>query len=225
MRAVSGIPCFLFALEREHVEFRKRIVGLTSIGDRMWRGRGRTGEFLLIETGLGAENVQRAFGHLEKPSWLVFAGFAGSLVSELAVGSVFAASRVLSEKASFTPPMPLVLPSAPLFTSATMVGDPRAKRELHRVSGASAVDMESAAFAAECQRRGWRWACVRAISDDVDTALSPELGSLLAGGRPRTESVLGGLVRRPCMFWELLRLARDTRLASRNLAEALLPLT
>ena len=60
-----------------------------------------------------------------------------------------------------------------------------------------------------------------AISDDVDTPLSPQLVSLLAGGRISLPRVLLALLRRPALLKEFRRLGRDTRVASTQLGKAL----
>jgi adenosylhomocysteine nucleosidase len=81
--------------------------------------------------------------------------------------------------------------------------------------------MESAVFAQRCTQAGLPFACVRAISDTVDTSLSPALTTLLAGGSASTWRVLAALARRPALLPELMRLARDTKTASRQLGLAL----
>jgi len=80
--------------------------------------------------------------------------------------------------------------------------------------------MESATFARLCTKRGIPFGCLRAISDDLDTALSPALVSLLTGGRVSWWRALRALLRRPSLFKEFLRLGRDTRLASAQLGKA-----
>ena len=63
--------------------------------------------------------------------------------------------------------------------------------------------------------------CVRAISDEVDTALSPQLISLFEGERIAPVRLLAALAKRPGLAGELWRLARHTRHAGRQLALAL----
>jgi hypothetical protein len=102
-----------------------------------------------------------------------------------------------------------------------MVTDPGEKRALGERYGAAAVDMETAAVARACGRAGVPFGCVRAISDDVDTPLSPRLAALLAGGRVSPLRLLGQVARAPGLVGELWRLARQTRLAARQLGRAL----
>jgi adenosylhomocysteine nucleosidase len=81
--------------------------------------------------------------------------------------------------------------------------------------------MESAPFAARCQKANVPFGCVRAISDDSATSLSPALVSVLSGGTASPWRVLLALARRPGMLPELIRLARATKKASHQLGLAL----
>ena len=81
--------------------------------------------------------------------------------------------------------------------------------------------MESAAVAEVCAARGVRFLAVRAVSDTVDTALSPELVRLLFGGRVSVRKACVALLRKPRWLGVFLRLARDTKLAARRLADEL----
>src|SRR5207253_1642126 len=102
--------------------------------------------------------------------------------------------------------------------------DPAEKRGLADRTGADAVDMESAAIEGVCAARGVPFRAVRAVSDTVDTALSPELVRLLSGGRVSPWKAAVALAGKPSLLGEFRRLARDTKLAARNLAHALLDL-
>jgi adenosylhomocysteine nucleosidase len=86
---------------------------------------------------------------------------------------------------------------------------------------AQAVDMETATVARLCNQHGVPFRCLRAISDEMDTALSPRLISLLFGGRVSPLRLLAVLAASPRLIKELLRLARHTRLAGQQLDKAL----
>jgi adenosylhomocysteine nucleosidase len=133
---------------------------------------------------------------------VIAAGFCGALVPVLRVGDVVTSPRIL--------------------TVDHLVSDPAEKRRLAERHGADAVDMESAAVAEVCAAKGVPFLAVRAVSDTVDTALSPELVRLLSGGRVSVWKALRTIMRRPRLLGEFRRLARDTKLAARNLAEALI---
>jgi adenosylhomocysteine nucleosidase len=154
-------------------------------------------------SGVGRERARRAAELLceARPGLVVAAGFCGALVPSLRVGDVVKSPRIL--------------------TVDHLVTDPAEKCRLGESH--DAVDMESAAVAQVCAENGVRFLAVRAVSDTVDTALSPELVRLLSGGNVSVRRAGVALVRKPRLLGEFLRLARDTKLAARCLADALRP--
>src|SRR5262249_32276989 len=97
-------------------------------------------------------------------------------------------------------------------------------QQLGQRFGAAAVDMESATAAHFCWKRNISFVSVRAISDEVQTRLSPRLTALLSGPAVRPGRVLAAVLRSPGLLPELGRLARDPRRAARSLADALVRL-
>jgi nucleoside phosphorylase len=173
-----------------------------------------------------------------RPCLVLSAGFSGSLHVDLQVGDLVLATEVVDREGHrWTAPWPGELPPGRwrsplhrgrLLSVPAITSDPEAKRTLGQQHQAVAVDMETATVARLCQGRGVPFGCVRAISDDVHTALSPSLVSLLEGGRVVPLRVARELLRSPRLAGELWRLERQTRLAARRLAAALddlLPLT
>src|SRR5688572_24278938 len=152
-------------------------------------------------SGVGRERARCAAERLcdARPELVVAAGFCGALVPSLRVGDVVKSPRVL--------------------TVDHLVTDPAEKCRLGESH--DAVDMESAAVEAVCADNGVRFLAVRAVSDTVDTALSPELVRLLSGGNVSLSKACGALLWKPALLGEFLRLARDTKLAARNLSDAL----
>jgi adenosylhomocysteine nucleosidase len=112
-----------------------------------------------------------------------------------------------------------VVESPRIVTVDHLVSDPAEKQLLGESH--DAVDMESAAVAEVCAARGVPFLAVRAVSDTVGTALSPELVRLLSGGNVSVWRACLALVRRPALIGEFVRLGRDTKLAAQNLAAAL----
>jgi nucleoside phosphorylase len=108
-----------------------------------------------------------------------------------------------------------------ILSSAHLIGDPQEKRRLGQAHEALAVDMESAALARICCRRGVPFGCLRTISDDVNTSLSPQLVDLLAAGQVSLRRVFLALLRRPFLLKEFMRLSRDTQTAADRLGKAL----
>jgi adenosylhomocysteine nucleosidase len=237
-------PCILFALDRERGPFcREFRPNQAFAGAPCWaRFCGPAWlSVLVVVTGVGPANVSRAldwllatpkFGAVPyEPSLLIFAGFAGALVDTLHIGDIVLADEIIDRHGNRWRP---TWPAHPLEGKWTpplhrgrqvsveqMCGSAQEKRRLGARYQALAVEMESAVFAERCTRAGLPFACVRAISDEVDTSLSPGLATLLAGGSASPWRVLKALARRPGLLPELLRLARDTKRASRQLGLAL----
>jgi hypothetical protein len=119
------------------------------------------------------------------------------------------------------PEMHLALHRGRLLAVPHLVGDSEQKCLLGQKYDALAVDMETAMVARICSRYGVPFHCVRAISDEVDTALSPRLISLLSGGGVSPLRLLVALASCPRLIRELWTLAKHTRLAAQQLGKVL----
>jgi adenosylhomocysteine nucleosidase len=224
---------FLFALRRESAPFTRRLHFLYPFPGgpcpaALYDTDG--GRIIVMDTGIGMERAAAAIRWLlseYEPRLVVACGFAGALSPKLNVGEVFLASEVVEpgdDDLQWQTAVPAELGNLQigrLITVQRLVARPADKRSLARQTGAVAVDMESAAIAEACQE--WQVPCavVRAVSDTADTALSPRLVSLMAGGRVAPGRVVASVIRSPGLALELWRLARNTRIAARNLAETL----
>ncbi len=201
-----------------------------------WAGLSRAGdEMLVVQTGVGQAQVETALDwvlHLKiggasyRPPWLVFAGFGGALVPDLTVGDVVWGTEVVTPDGhawatTWGPHPPAGLRAGRLLTTPGVISTAAEKQALGHANQALVVDMESAYFARRCTEAGLRFGCVRAVSDTMDTALSPELVELLASGVVSPWRFLFVLARRPRLLGEMLRLARDTNVASHQLTLAL----
>jgi adenosylhomocysteine nucleosidase len=238
-------PCLLFALRRESGPFRRLFRP-----QQRFPGAPCAARFcgpawlsvLVVETGMGRARTEQALDWLlsgpllgniaYRPRVVLSAGFAGALRAGQRVGDVILATEIRDEESNSRWPTtwPGELPGGRwepplhrglLLTVPQVVSDPAEKAELGQRQGALAADMESAVVAQACNRRGVPFGCVRVISDDVFTPLSPRLASLLSGERISVLRLLGLLARSPSLMGQLWRLARDTRRAARLLAQAL----
>jgi hypothetical protein len=165
-------------------------------------------------------------GQLYRPPFLVLAGFSGALQSGRNVGALILATVVVDERGGCWPAAwpgdrPTSAERGRVLTVDAIVANPVGKREQGARHGALAVDMESAAAARLCHEHGVPFACLRAVSDDIDTELSPTLLGLLQDGRRSPRGVLAAVARRPQVVREMWRLARSTRRAAQQLAAAL----
>lgn len=237
-------PCILFALRRESAPFRREFRPQQAFpGAPCWaRFCGPAWlSVLVIETGVGQANVGRALDWLLAgpkfdgvpyvPKLLLFAGFAGALTDGLHVGDIVLADEVMDEhggrwpttwpetlpEGRWTPP----LQRGRILTVDRLIATPEDKLRLGESHQAVAVEMESAVFAARCTQAGRPFACVRAISDDIRLPISQAVMTLLEDGVVSPWHVLKLLIQKPLLLPELLRLARDTKRASAQLALAL----
>jgi adenosylhomocysteine nucleosidase len=155
-------------------------------------------------SGVGRIRARRTIEEVLRdplPGRVIAAGFCGALVPTLRVGDVVRSPRIV--------------------TVDHLIADPAEKRRLAELHIADAVDMESSAIAEACAAKGVPFLAVRAVSDASDTTLSPQLVKLLAGGNVSVWRACLALLRTPSLLGEFRRLARDTKLAARELADTL----
>jgi adenosylhomocysteine nucleosidase len=237
-------PCLLFALGRESAAFRREFRPTQRFpGAPCWaRFCGPSWlSVLVLETGVGAARTERALNWLldapklgivpYRPKLILSVGFAGALHAGYRVGDIILATELVDTDGetwkTTWPQQPLEgewwppLHRGRILSVARIIGSPEEKRTLGEKHAAIAVDMESASVARRCTELGVPFACVRAISDDSNTLLSPRLAALLRDGRVDSLRLLGSLVTQPRMVGELWRLARQTTYAGEQLGKAL----
>jgi nucleoside phosphorylase len=232
--------CVMFALARESGPFvrsfrsRKRIENSPF---RVWLCHRQEFAVVIAVSGVGREQTDAAVSwlltnpqldnHTYEPSGFVSAGFAGGLRDGITVATVIAANEIVDADGNRRPTsiMPSVVSSSfvvgRVLSSDQLVSAAAVKRELGLRHGAMAVDMESAVIAKRCESARVPFGCIRAISDDVNTELSPALASILAGGRVSFRRAAIALLRHPSLAGEFWRLARDSRRAAEALCVAL----
>ncbi len=185
----------IFALNREAAPFRK-----LAKRDRL--------PVRVLVAGMGRDAARRAAEGVGDAALVISAGFCGALDPALKVGDVIVCSCA----------SPL---NGRLISVPALVATPQDKRDLRVRTAADIVDMEAAAVAAVCAARGTPFLAVKAVSDTADTALSPRLATLLAGGRVSFFAAAAAVLRQPSLVGEFRRLAHDTTHAANELATAL----
>ena len=237
-------PCVVFALRREALYFRKqfepeqRVPGApcwTAFCGPEWL------QVVVVETGLGAAATEQAlqwllakplFGNVPlRPKLVLSAGFSGALRAGQKVGDLVLATEVVDQDGTSWPTTwPGDLPAGEwrpplergrILTMPALITEPGMKKSLGERFDALAVDMESATLARLCHKNNMPFGCLRAISDDLNTPLSPRLGDLLRRGRVSPLRLSLALLLRPWLAAELWRLAGATRTAARQLSLAL----
>lgn len=168
------------------------------------------GDVALEVCGPGRSGVERWFAALEEPACpaslgTILIGTAGGLRPDLAAGSAIVASRIVdAAQRAWTPSIELdasterVVRRGVVLSLEETVVSPNEKSSIHAATRACVVDLESAAFAAQCDARGWPWAVVRGISDAATEALPREVATWVdARGRLRPFALLASLAKSP----------------------------
>jgi adenosylhomocysteine nucleosidase len=185
-----------------------------------------------ILTGMGQDHAlnaaKRSLGY--KPDICISTGLAGSLRSGYRPGDILAARLVseVGEPVAVASHRELLSTAVDcgarqierLATSKTLVARAEQKRELG--SQAEAVDMESYTILAEAARCGVPAVAIRAISDTADFEMPYDFEQARdAQGQIRVAKIVVQVLRRPTGLPDLVRLARNSRFASRRLADFL----
>ncbi len=181
-----------------------------------WNGQ----QMIAIANGAGAARASAAVDSvlsITRALTVCSTGFCGALDPELRIGDVFVADTVDGMPAQH-PQSEKPHRSGALTSSGTIAASAAEKQAL-RASGASAVDMESAAIAQRAAHYSVPFYCVRSVSDLAEETFANDFQAALgADGRYRVARLLAGALARPTQrFPELLRLQRRCGIAARRL--------
>jgi adenosylhomocysteine nucleosidase len=171
--------------------------------------------------GIGAEAARRATQaviELYQPERIVSVGFVGALVPELRVGDVVVPSRIGDSRdgSSWT-----CDGGEGTLVSAMHVTGARGKRKLAEAYNACAVDMEAAAVAQGASLHGIKFAAVKVVSDELDFEVPVVETAVTSDGRFHAGRFLLYVTVRPWLWARVVRLSRNSRRASAELARAL----
>lgn len=176
----------------------------------------------VLVTGMGRVNAGTElanFLRLHSVACVFTCGFAGALISDLAIGQVIyeTADAPLREKLELAGVKAARMVCADRI--AVTVAD---KSALRKSTGADAVEMESGAIQALCRERGIRCATVRAISDLASEDLPLDFNRLSRKDRSLDYTKLAlEVIKRPGKISGLRRLQQHARLAAEKLADVL----
>ena len=192
--------------------------------DRGWSGNAGGIELVAGKTGVGtrlaAEATERLLDahHIEH---VMVVGIAGGMGASK-VGDVIY-PEVVVDKASgveYRPtPLGAVESSGRLVTHDDFDMQP-AERDALVAAGFVAVDMETAAVARVCVRRGVTWSAVRSISDLVGVTPGDVINLVNPDGSPNVVRSIRYLVSKPWRIPRLVRLGLDARVAVNGAAAA-----
>lgn len=199
---------------------------------------GRLGgrPLVIAESGVGAKAAANATDDViavNKPDWIVSAGFAGALTEGIQRGHVLMADDLVDAHdnhlsvgfniASGVVQATRGLHLGRLLTIDRLIKSPDERRELGGRYGAAACDMETMSVAEACRRRQVRFLAVRVITDAVDDLMPTEIEGLtkqktIAG---KLGAATGAVFKRPGAVKDFWRLREDALKASDRLAKFL----
>jgi adenosylhomocysteine nucleosidase len=212
-------------------------------GLKGYQGRCGNNEIALLMTGIGMRRAREAT-RLALERWpaaefVLSTGVAGGLSPDLAIGAIILADSVMTCHFETGLPehilevareqreaMQVALASAgktalggTIFTSKKPLTTVAAKTRAAELSGAVAVDMESAAIALVAATRGIPYVCLRTI---LDVANENVMGAELANedGRVRPLAAMRAIVTNPAILTGGIRLLRNLRVATKAMGEA-----
>jgi adenosylhomocysteine nucleosidase len=199
-------------------------------------------KIILCEGGIGLDNAAVAAQTIireARPDMLVSSGFCGGIAPDLKVGDVVVATAVAVVSGRLIEKVPVEISGlcgsfiirqaaegmrvfGGLFVSTpAIVSKAQLASLLPPGSEFQVSEMESAAVAAAAMKSGIPFAGIRSVSDSLDEELDFSLGEFCDDRmRIRIPRVLLTIIRKPRIVPQLVRLARNSRIAGASLAKA-----
>lgn len=220
MAIVTGV-LVLTAMPLEARGLARRL-GLHRVSTSRWT-HYRSDRVELAAVGLGAARLGERSPHLRAPSLIVSSGTCGALASHLAAGDLVVPDCVIDgRRTQVTAPVPPLTRRGSLVSAPAVVSAPADKWRLGSMTGALAVDLESAAILDWARALGVPAAVVRGVSDTADTPVPEELLALVtADGTVRSGAALRVIARQPRLLRRALALARGASAALDAVGRAL----
>jgi len=201
-------------------------------------------EIVLVRSGMGPENAAAATHALidaVSPDMIVNFGFAGAVTEGIAVGDIIVAERVLLNREGLFSLQPgiddgkaaeLAVQLENAFQgndfrvrTGTFITAARIKSKLEIAGLIPAgvknpvLEMETAALAMAAAKRNVPLIAIRAVSDDAGEELGFTIEELTDGKMNiKIGKVFLTLARKPWIVPQMLRLAKNSRKAGKNLA-------
>ena len=235
------------AFSREIAPFKRRLRNRAPLAlDGLHGFRAEIGgkEFAVVGHGIGhrraTEAARRALDSIPGAELVIGTGVVGALSGGLKPGDLVLSDRILtidgddqlSEQVitvseSHLRAVGRSLASAgiaystgAILTSHRVLATGAEKRRAKESTGAIAVDMETAAIAAEAAARGLPFVAIRAVLDEVDDEIvGAEMAD--ADGNVRPLAATSYLIRNPAAMLKLPRMIRNLSRATASIADAL----
>jgi adenosylhomocysteine nucleosidase len=233
---ICAMPMELRPLVRRG-RLRRTRTGSESVYSGYANGR----QVVAIATGMGTElaasRTERLLTAVEVGHVIVF-GIAGAVNDATALGTIIRPRTVIDgatgteyvptqltqttpQDTQATPQHAQATARGTIWTTDELITDPGVVAAL-RARGVVALDMETAAIAAVCERRGLAWSAVRVISDRAaDGVVTEEVFRLSKqDGSPNIAAVTRYFIRHPGHVRRMTRLAASARRATTIAADA-----
>jgi nucleoside phosphorylase len=219
---VCAMPMELKPLVRK-LSLRRTELG----GATLHRGSAHGRDVVAIVTGMGTklatEGMERLLDAVDVER-VVVVGITGAVENVTPIGTLVLPEVVVnSATGSEHRPHPLGTgtPSGKMWTTDELTTDLDAVAAL-RAQGVVSLDMETAAIAAVCERRGIPWSVFRVISDRAsDGSVDDEIFKMSnQDGTPNPRAVARYFLRHPHHIPRLARLAKGARRATDTAADA-----
>jgi adenosylhomocysteine nucleosidase len=208
------------AMEREVGPLVKDWVAVTRQHDgRSYRFFEKS-PLILVCGGIGAEVARRAAEaviSLYRPAAIVSAGFAGGLDPSMRAGQMLTPRYVIDSRDGSRTDSGA---GEGVLITYESVADVEQKAKLANSYGAHAVDMEAAAVARSAEAHGIKFLACKVISDKHDSRLPPIM-QFVKNGQFNTAGFIAHLAIRPWLWPAVIKLARNSAVASKVLSEAL----
>jgi adenosylhomocysteine nucleosidase len=219
---VCAMPMEIIPLQRK-LALERTVHGSLEVYAGSLGGRPVVGIVTGIGRALAAEGIERLIDAIDVKH-VVVVGIAGAIADDTPIGALITPALVVrgTDGAEFRPTrFGGGSPTGILWTSDVLITDLEAIARL-RAKGVVALDMETAAIAAICQRRNIAWSVFRSISDRAtEHSLDDDVFHLINGdGTFNIKKIASFLVTHPGRMPALARLAKGARLAAEHAATA-----
>jgi hopanoid-associated phosphorylase len=208
------------------LSIRHPVIAVTGLG---FEARIATGPGVVAVCGGNSERLDFAISTevMRGCRGIISFGIAGGLCPDLAPGACVVARSIVTQDGRFATDVAWsrhLLRSIPGAIHADLAGgrsvltEPAQKAALKCKTGAVAVDMESSLSAAAAIQHKLPFAAIRVVADPAHRALPHAAQvAVLADGSVDVAAVLRSLRTKPGQWFDLLRVALDTRTARATL--------
>jgi adenosylhomocysteine nucleosidase len=196
-------------------------------GVEVHRGTLDGREVVAIVTGMGTKLATEAMERLLDATpvdRVVVVGITGAVENETPIGTLVLPEAVVNSAtgAEYRPhPMGGGEPRGKMWTGDVLLTNPDVIADL-RAKGVVSLDMETAAIAESCERRGIPWSVFRVISDRAtDGSVDEEVFRLSnQDGTANAKAAAAYFAKHPQRIPQMARLARGAKLATQTAADA-----